>query len=266
MNRVSRRKALLVALIALIGGGLSYLFGVGSSLGQRAEASVLDASAFTFDPPPPLSLVSVPAVAIALLVITILAWIVHGAGRALWFAIFGFAAIAISQLLKQELLARPELFELDAPNTFPSGHMTVFAIISGGLIWAVPERWRAIVGLAAAVLMGTVAWQLLEYGWHRPSDVLGALALGVLTFALAAALRLPRRSRTVRVPSSASVALTKVLGAILTVAGVVIVAGGVILIAAAAGLGSDTLMLAASEISVVGVSALAARAMVTVSG
>lgn len=59
--------AVAYALLAFVFGGLSYAVGVGSLLGQRAEASVLEAASFTYDPPAPLSLVSVPAVIVALL-------------------------------------------------------------------------------------------------------------------------------------------------------------------------------------------------------
>jgi hypothetical protein len=245
-------------------GGLSYAFGVGSWLGQRAEESVLDASDFTFEPPAPLSLVSVSSVLIAFVVVAVLAWCFHGFGRALWFAVFGAAAIVTSQLLKQQLLIRPGLLEFDAPNTFPSGHMTVFVVIAGGLVWALPASARGVAAVFAAVLVGTAAWQLLEYGWHRPSDLLGAQALGVLAFALAAALRLPSRRR-VRAPRSGPLSLTKVLGVMLTVTGVALIAGGLILVFFAARFGSDPLMLSASEIAVVGASALTARALMTVS-
>lgn len=264
MTRVGRGSALLVALLALIVGALSYGLGVWSQLGQRAEASVLGASDFTIDPPAPLSLVSVPTVVAAFLILAVIAWVAHGLGRALWLVLFGSAAILTSQLLKQQLLVRPELLEFDAPNTFPSGHMTVFAVLAGGLLWALPRRMSGCVGVIGALLMGTAAWQLLEYGWHRPSDVLGGLALGVLAFALASALRLPNRAGARRTGARAWTGLTRVLAAMLSVAGVALSVGGVLLVLLAAQTGSDVLMLAASEISVVGASALAARALVTV--
>lgn len=263
MASIGRGRALLYAAAAVAVGWGSYAVGVGSWLGQRAEASVLGASAFTADPPAPLSLVSVPAMAIALAVLGLLAWHFHGLGRALWIVLFGAAAILVSQLLKQELLVRPELFEFDAPNTFPSGHMTLFTVLAAALIWAFPAGARGVTGVAGAVLTGTVAWQLLEYGWHRPSDVLGAQALGVLAFALAAVLRLPARRRIGRGARPASAAMTRILGAMLTVAGIALVLGGILLIFFAVRIGSDSLLLAASEIAVVGTSALTSRALMT---
>lgn len=261
----ARTRAMIWGLIALVVGGLAYLLGVGSLLGQRAEASVLDASTFTADPPAPLSLVSIPAVGVAMLCVALLALWVHGISRSLMILGAGAAAILASQLLKESWLERPQLFELDAWNTFPSGHMTVFAVLVAGFIWALPAGSRGFATLIGAVLLGTVSWQLLEFGWHRPSDLLGAQALAVLLFALAAWIG-PRRSRRDRMPTSAprrsATYLLGVLGRltmlVLAITGVVLVVGGLVLVAIAASTRSDELMLNAVEIAVVGVSALSA--------
>jgi len=251
---------LLIALLAAALGALSYLVGVTSWLGQRAEASVLGAAAFNAHPPAPLSLVSVPAVIVALAVIVVLAWRFHGFVRGLWILLFGIGAIAASQLLKQELLSRPGLFELDVENTFPSGHMTVFTVVVAGLIWAFPAGGRGVVAVLGAVLLSVVSWQLLEYGWHRPSDVVGAQALGLLAFAVAALLQ-PRRRRAEEAPRAGSALLTRSLGVLLTVAGAALVAGAAVMMLMAGWFSSDQLMLAASEVAVIGLSALTSRAL-----
>ena len=255
----ARTRALIYALLALLVGGLAYLLGVGSTLGQRAEASVLDASAFTADPPAPLSLVSTGSVIVALIVVGLISLWAHGFGRTLSILLFGSAAIVVSQLLKESWLDRPQLFELDASNTFPSGHMTVFAVLSGGLIWAVPKRIRALVVVMSALLLGVVSWQLLNFGWHRPSDLLGARALAVLVFAIAAWIG-PRGSRTsARMTSAANSFVSRLALVVLTVGGIALVLGGLVLVAVAASTRSDALMLNAGEIAMMGVGALAAR-------
>lgn len=264
MAHVGRGKALVYAVIAALVGVAAYMVGVNSWLGQRAEASVLEASAFTAHPPAPLSLVSIPTLVIAFLILTALAWWAHGFIRALWILIFGFAAISASQLLKQELLVRPGLFELDLENTFPSGHMTVFTVLSAAFIWAVPRGARGVAAFVTAILMGTVGWQLLEYGWHRPSDIIGAQALGLLAFALAAFLRPVRyrvRGETRRVTS----ALNRVLGVALSITGIALLAGGLLMMLMAGWYSSSQLMLAACEVAVIGVSCLCARALMTLS-
>ncbi len=256
---ISRGRALVVAVIAAALGGVSFAVGVGSALGQRAERSILDAAEFTADPPAPLGLVSVWTVGGSIIVLMLLAWALHGFGRGLWFAVFASAAIVVSQLLKQRVLTRPELFDFDAPNTFPSGHMTVFTVLAGGLVWACTPRWRGIVGILAGALMAVVSWQLLAFGWHRPSDIVGALSLGVLALALAAVLRLPEGDRAARPQSAATATLNAIIGPIITLTGVALVLGAVIVSLWAASSRSDEQLLFAGQVGLVGASALTAR-------
>lgn len=252
-----RRRALIWALAAAALGVLAYLLGVGSLLGQRAEESVLEASAFTDDPPAPLSLVSPLAVVISVAAIAMVALWVHGIGRTVTVVLSASVSILASQLLKERWLERPDLLEFDAQNTFPSGHMTVFTAVAAALLWALPPRWRMIMSVPTVVLLGVVAWQLLEYGWHRPSDLIGAQALVVLVFAIAAWVG-PHRSRAAHSkPTAATV--NRIVGLGLTILGLVILLGGLLLVAFAAATRSDELMLNAGEISLVGVSVLVTR-------
>lgn len=248
-----RLRALWTAIFWIAVGVGSYVLGVQSTAGQQAEASVLGAARFTTDPPAPLNLVSIPTIAIALLVIALLALLVHGIRRALVVSLVSVTAIAASQLLKLRLLERPELFEIDAPNTFPSGHMTVFVVLVAALIWAVPTKVRAFVAFAGAALLGAVGWQLLEYAWHRPSDVLGAIALGALVFSLASVIR-PATSR-------GSVVFSRATSVALALLGWILVAGALLLAVYAATTSHATLMLSAGQFGVVGASAIASRSL-----
>ena len=234
-------------------GVASYVLGVRNAVGQRAEESVLDAAEFTFTPPPPLNLVSIPTVAIALVIVGLIAWVSHGFRRALVVTAIPAVAILAAQLLKLRLLTRPELFELDAANTFPSGHMTVFAAITSALIWAVPSRVRAFVVLGGAVLIAAVGWQLLAYGWHRPSDVYGGIALAVAAFAFAALIRSPTSRGGTVLGRSTAVGLA--------IVGWVCVAGAAVLVGVAVASDNSALMLSAGEFGGVGAGALAARTM-----
>src|SRR5690606_23829639 len=70
-------------------------------------------------------------------------------------------------------------------NTFPSGHMTTFAAVTFAMLLVVPARIRtgvAIIGVTVLSLAGTL---LLRLGWHRPSDVFGAILLVTCVSALA---------------------------------------------------------------------------------
>lgn len=251
MRGSERTQALWHSIFWLVVGVASYVFGVQSALGQKAEANVLDAAEFTTNPPPPLNLVSPGTLLIAFGVIGLITWIAHGWRRAIGVITVSAIAMAASQLLKLQLLDRPELFEIDAPNTFPSGHMTTFTVVVAALVWAVPAGLRAITTLGGAVLLGVVAWQILAYGWHRPSDVFGALALGILAFSLATLLKPLTRGRRVFMGRMASVGLIMTAFAF--------IAGSLILLAVAVSGENPSLMLLAGQLGSFALCALAAR-------
>ncbi|GAB2553623.1 phosphatase PAP2 family protein [Leucobacter ruminantium] len=247
----SRRRALWFSLFWTAVGGASYLLGVQSALGQRAEATVLDAAEFTTNPPPPLNLVSEAGIAIALAVIGLLALATHGWRRAIGVVAVSGVAIGASQLLKLRVLSRPELFELDAPNTFPSGHMTTFTVLVAALIWAVPAVARGFTALGGAVLLSVVAWQLLAYGWHRPSDVFGAIALGVAGFAAAALIR--------PLSSGRSAVMGRLIAIVLVMSAWVLLAIALVMLVVAVSSGDTDLMLGVGQLGAFSMSAFATR-------
>lgn len=196
----------ILAFWVAVGAG-AYVLGVLNTTGQRLEENALSASRFNTDPPAPLSLVSPVSIAIALVLLGLIALWVHGIGRTLLVTLVPAFAIVASQLLKSEVLWRPDLLTLAAENSFPSGHMTVFTTLVASAVFAVPKQIRALVAVGGAVLLGVVSSQLLVYGWHRPSDVLGALALGAASFAIATFISPLRPSRGVWLVRTSSIAL-----------------------------------------------------------
>lgn len=251
--RAGRGRAIWYLVFWTLVGIGAYVLGVRLGIGQAAEASVLDAAEFTYNPPPPLNLVSVPSVGIALLLIGLIALAAHGIRRTVVVTIVPVLAILASQALKLHLLSRPQLFEIDALNTFPSGHMTVFTALTAALIWAVPTRIRAVVAVAGAALIGLAGWQLLAFGWHRPSDVFGGIALGTAAFALAALLK-PLTPRGTALGG-------RIVSIGLALIGWVVVAGAIALAIFAGVTGNSDLMLSAGEFGAVGAGALAVRSL-----
>lgn len=208
-----RLRALWSLIIwAAIGVG-SYVLGVQSTIGQRAEDDVLGAADFTTAPPPPLNLVSPLSIALVLAVVALIALASYGWRRALGVTLVAGVTIIASRLLKFWMLPRPELL-YEAPNTFPSGHMTTFVVLVAALIWAVPAIVRPWVAYAGAILLCIVSWQLLEYGWHRPSDIYGAVALGAAAYALGALIRPLTVGRSNRVAPSV-VLIMSAIGALI---------------------------------------------------
>jgi len=85
-------------------------------------------------------------------------------------------AVATTEVLKHVVLPRPYLVSSPIPqNTFPSGHTTTAFAVGIAAALAAPPRWRRLVA-AGAFLYGTaIGVATIAAGWHRPSDVAGAL-------------------------------------------------------------------------------------------
>lgn len=160
----------------------TYVLSVRTTTGQSAEDAILAASRFTYDPPI-LNLVTVPNLLIACAVVAVLGLV----RRRVWAAVAGVAIIGVStvlaQILKHGLLDRPALASI-GDNTFPSGHMTAFAAVTFALLLVVPARIRTVVALVGALGLSVVGTLLLRFGWHRPSDVFGAILLVTCVSAL----------------------------------------------------------------------------------
>lgn len=187
MSFTSHIRTRAFAVFAIGGGVLttSYLLAVLSPLGQQIEDQILKYSDYNTAPPAPLGLVSPWFVAVALIIMSAFSWWQYGGKRTivLWFT-SGFTILA-SQFLKH-VLDRPDLINGSdlIENSFPSGHMTVFTSLVFVLMLSVPQRAQPVTIFVGVALLSTVAWQLLVYGWHRPSDIVGALALVAVMFVL----------------------------------------------------------------------------------
>lgn len=249
-----RLRILWILVFWVLVGVAAYVLGVLSATGQWVEENALSASNFNTNPPAPLSLVSPASIAVGLIALGLVALWVHGIQRTLIVTLVPAAAIVASQLLKSEVLWRPDLLTLAAENSFPSGHMTVFTVLVGSAIFAVPKQVQALMAVAGAVLLGIVSSQLLIYGWHRPSDVLGAIALGAIFFAAAAVLGPLRPTRGVWLLRTVSVGLA--------IAGWIIALGALVLTIIAWRQDSSSMMLGAGRTVSVAACALAVHSFV----
>ena len=171
----TRWRHVFVAAVAAAAFAAIYLAGVHTTTGQSAEESVLAASRFAYDPPL-LALVSVPNLLLASAIVAAI-----GLLRRRWIAAIAAVAIigvssVLAQILKHGLLDRPMLLSW-GENTFPSGHMTAFAAVAFALLLVVPARIRPVVAVVGALGLSVVGALLLRFGWHRPSDVFGAILL-----------------------------------------------------------------------------------------
>lgn len=85
-------------------------------------------------------------------------------------------AVGTSEVLKHVLLSRPDLVLSPLPqNSFPSGHTTTAFAVGIAAALAAPPRWRRLVAAGAFVYGTAIGVATIAAGWHRPSDVAGAL-------------------------------------------------------------------------------------------
>ncbi|MFC7375252.1 phosphatase PAP2 family protein [Brachybacterium sp. GCM10030267] len=144
--------------------------------------------------------VSLPVIAV-LLALSLVLVLVRGRWRLLLpLAVLVAGANLTTQVVKHFLVSREPLglgIEI-TPNSFPSGHTTLAAtavialvLASGGaraVLAPLGTAWTASAGIGTVVL-----------GWHRPSDVLGALVLvAAWTFLVLALDGLGTRRRLAR--------------------------------------------------------------------
>lgn len=91
------------------------------------------------------------------------------------------ATIAVAnvatQLLRRILLERPDLIGAGELNSLPSGHATVAASVSVGLVMATAPRWRSTVGLVSVVFPISIGVAVVTAAWHRPSDSIAAFCV-----------------------------------------------------------------------------------------
>lgn len=172
--------------------------------GQRLDQLVLTAAQNDQGPmtrivAPVLNTVTLPVIVVALLVAAVLAVLQRHTSMAVHLVVLVAGAALSTQAVKLLVMDRPVLASgLDVtPNSFPSGHATLAAAIAVALTLASPRRFRGPVAVLGAAWTAIAGIGTIAGGWHRPSDVLGALlivgAWAFLVLAADAALTLARR-------------------------------------------------------------------------
>ncbi|WP_166979549.1 phosphatase PAP2 family protein [Paramicrobacterium fandaimingii] len=191
----TRVRSILTAIVAALGVVVSFFMAVQTHLGQRVEDRVLDSSLYS-ERSPLLALVTVPNLAIALAVVVLIGLIRRAWADAVIAAVVMGLSNVLGQLLKHQILQRPD-FSIDAVNTFPSGHTIAFTSTAFALVIVLPHVVRPIALPVISLVLGLVSGQLVVFGWHRPSDVVGG-ALLVLAVAAAANTLRPSAGRFAR--------------------------------------------------------------------
>lgn len=147
-----------------------------------------------------LSVITVPSVAVVLIGCVLIAALRQRLALAVGAATLISGATVTTQILKYEVFER---LPHAGANTLPSGHTTVAVSVSMAAMIVVPTGWRVFVAPVAAGLSAAGGITTIIGSWHRPGDVVAALAvctawLGVcliLIFMLQERAPVPRKPR-----------------------------------------------------------------------
>ena len=149
--------------------------------------------------------VSVPSIAMAVGVVAAVAVTRSRPALAVAAAATVVGANVTTQALKHWLV-RPDLLDLGSPNvnSFPSGHVTVVASLAAGALLVMPRRAQPTVAALGVVATAVTAVATVALGWHRPSDVIGAIGVVGAWAAIAGAWATGRSSTPTGPPPPSS--------------------------------------------------------------
>ena len=187
MTEIKERRRGAVGALGVLVLAVAGLFGlkyaaVSQSRGQRLDEAAMNtvsAGAPTLQQLHSyLGAITIGTTALALLGCVILALLRGRTVVAIGAVTIVAGANMTTQLLKHSLFDRPD-FGLTTINSYPSGHTTVaVSSVLAAVLVAPPFLRHAVIaaGAFAATLVGA---STVVGGWHRPSDVIGALAVSL---------------------------------------------------------------------------------------
>ncbi|WP_245643642.1 phosphatase PAP2 family protein [Sanguibacter suarezii] len=192
--RLPRVLAVVVALAAAAATVALWRIFVGTHQGQVVEELAYDGALLGRNwlwtvAEPLLDVVSVSFIVLGTVVSMGVALLRRRWSLAMQVAVVVVGSNVTTQFLKYSVFDRVNLGgESWWQNSLPSGHTTVAASVSVALVLAVPRTARPLVALLGAVYTGATGISTLVGQWHRPSDVVAALAVVLFWGALACAL------------------------------------------------------------------------------
>lgn len=126
-----------------------------------------------------LSSVSPPLILLVLVLIGVVGVFTRRISAVVRAVIVCVGANITTQVLKHAIVERPLLSDVVAstPNSFPSGHATLAISVVAAVLIILPTSAALIVALPAALWAGAVALGTIAAGWHRPSDIVGAVLI-----------------------------------------------------------------------------------------
>lgn len=183
----TRRDTAGPALAAAIAAGLTLLvmirLALQSSQGQRwddeAMRTVIAGRDTRLALLSGLGYVSIGAIVMVALACGVVALLRGKARLAIGAAVIIGGADITTQVLKHAFLDRPD-FGLGVLNSLPSGHTTVVASAVGAALLVAPGGVRPLVAATGGFATTLTGASTIVAGWHRPADVVAALAVSLV--------------------------------------------------------------------------------------
>ncbi|MFC0675603.1 phosphatase PAP2 family protein [Brachybacterium hainanense] len=180
----------LAAAVCVAGAWMLEQQAVGTGRGQRLDELILmaaqaDTSFVARLVLPAISTVTVPVIIAILATSAVLCLARRRVGLMVQLAVMAIGANVTTQVVKHGLIDRENLADGLAitPNSFPSGHTTFAAAAAVAIVLAVPSRIRSLTACLATAWTVAAGVGTIAAGWHRPSDVVGAvMVVGAWTF------------------------------------------------------------------------------------
>lgn len=223
---LARAAVVVIAVASAFAVWVTWRIFVGSHEGQLLDQASLEGAELGRNQlwrvaEPVLDVISVPFIAAVLTFAVIVALIRRRWLLAAQVVLLIAGANGSGQLLKYNVIERPDLGVGDRlVNTLPSGHTIAATSCAVALVLVVPRRWRAAVAVVGALYAAGTGVSTLVGAWHRPGDVVAAVLLVLAWTCLVRALG-PTGSRGTRADHRReSTAASLLLGAALLAGGV----------------------------------------------
>lgn len=187
MNQTIERRRTLLSAVALFVSAVAAVFAlervfVATASGQQVDDSAMHTvsagSAALQQLHSYLGNITVGTTAVVLTACVVFALLRRRYAIAAGAVVIVAGANVTTQFLKKVFFDRPD-FGLGTINSLPSGHTTVAISAVLAAVLVAPPLLRPLIvalGSFAATLVGT---STIVGGWHRPSDVVGALAVAL---------------------------------------------------------------------------------------
>ena len=180
MNKSVIPRAVFVGVTAVVSFVVLVNFALWTARGQQLDDRAMNVAYAGLDTKLTilslLGWVSVLAIAVLSGFCVILAIIRRHARAAIGALIVIGGANVTTQVLKKEILERPD-FGLGVHNSLPSGHVTVVAAATAALLLVIGPMLRATMAGIGTLATALTGLSTIVAGWHRPADVVAALLI-----------------------------------------------------------------------------------------